>query len=140
MAVIKLKPQTSYRFEHTVTLGVSHINYGRHLGNDALVTLLHDARLMLFCSLGVGELDLGDGHTGIIMNELAVNYRAEARLLDEVTIHSDFSHIKTASFRMNHLVTRCESIIAVAEVGLVTYSYKTQRISPIPETFLAKIG
>jgi acyl-CoA thioesterase FadM len=139
MAIIRLKQQQSYRFEYTATLGVGHINYGKHLGNDALVTLLHDARLVLFKGLGATELDLGDGQTGTIMNELAVNYRAEGKLLDEVTVHSDFSRIKTASFQMNHLVTRGDDIIAVAEVGLVTYNYDEASISPIPENFRARI-
>ncbi len=140
MAKIKLKALESYRFTYPTVLKARDINYGGHLGNDALVALLQEARIALFRELGATELDLGDGETGIIMSDLVVSYRAEGKLFDAIEIHSEFIEVKAASFRMAHRVSRGEETLALAEVGLVTFDYRDRRIAPIPEGFLEKIG
>ena len=139
MPRIKLAIHKAYPFACEFQVRVGDLNYGAHVGNSEMVGILHDARVALFRAMGINEADLGDGKTGIIMNELAVNYRAEGRLLDDIIIHSAFSHIKTASLRMCHLVTRGEETIALAEVGIVTFDYTQKCIAPIPDGFLSKI-
>jgi acyl-CoA thioester hydrolase len=140
MAKIKLKARGNYTFQYQTTLKVRDINYGGHLGNDAVVSLLQEARMALLGELGGSELDLGDGETGIIMNELAVNYRAEGRLMDEITIHSEITDLKAASFRICHRVARGHDTLALAEVGLVAFNYKTGRIAEVPQSFLDKVS
>jgi acyl-CoA thioester hydrolase len=140
MAKIKLKVQSNYSFQYHTTLKVRDINYGGHLGNDAVVSLLQEARMALLRELGGSELDLGDGETGIIMNELAVNYRAEGRLMDEITIHSEINDLKTASFRICHRMARGDDTLVLAEVGLVAFNYKTGRISEVPGVFADQVS
>ena len=41
----------------------------------------------MFHVTGFTELDLGDGVTGVIMSDLAVNYKAEAQMFDELAIN-----------------------------------------------------
>ena len=139
VTIIRLKRRDHYRFQYHTTIGIRDVNYGGHLGNDTLVSILHDARVRMLNVLGATELDLGDSETGIIMNELAVNYRAEGRLLENITVHSDIDGIKTASFKICHLVTRDEAVIAIAETGIVAYNYSENRISTLPQRFLEKL-
>ena len=37
MAMFKLTPKKSYRFHYRTTIKVRDVNYGGHLGNDAVV-------------------------------------------------------------------------------------------------------
>src|SRR3989337_4016867 len=83
MPLIRLSEQLSYEFHYTTRLEPRDINYGGHLGNDALVSLAGSARAEALHAIGLREQDLGDGHTGIIMSDLAVNFRAEAFMFDE---------------------------------------------------------
>jgi len=140
MPKIKLKECEKYEYQYKTRVNVRDINYGGHLGNDSLVGILHEARIDLLNKIGCSELDLGDGKTGIIMADLAVNFKAEAFLLDEITVFSHIDEISSVSFRIFHKITRGETIIALAETGLVCFNYKEKSISDVPETFLKKIN
>jgi acyl-CoA thioester hydrolase len=139
MAKIKLKPRGSYQYQYNTTINVRDVNYGGHLGNDAVVALLQEARLRLLRDLGCSELDLGDGETGIIMNELAVNYQSEGYLFDEISVLSEITDVKAASFRIQHRVIRGDTTLALAEVGIVAFNYTSRSISEIPKTFINKL-
>ena len=136
MPKIKLKKQDEYEFEYKTTIQVTQINYGGHLGNDALVSLTHQARVNLLKELGVTELDLGDGKTGIIMADLAVNYLGEAFMFDELTVYSHVDEISSHSFRVFHNIIKNDKSIALAETGIISFNYNDHIIAEIPETFL----
>lgn len=140
MPRIKLSPLDTYRFEYRTTINARDVNYGGHLGNDAVVSLLHEARIDLLHSFGFTELDLGDRETGIIVSELQVSYRAEGHLLDEIIIQSDVIRMKNASFRMAHRIQRGDDTLVLAEVGIVAFNYKTRQVSELPELFQEKVA
>ncbi|MEI6559839.1 MAG: thioesterase family protein [Rhodospirillaceae bacterium] len=63
-------------FTTELTVYINHINYGHHLDNAALLSLVSEARVRFFRSLGYSELDV-EG-VGIIIADAAVQYRSEA--------------------------------------------------------------
>lgn len=99
MPKVKLKKQEKYEFEYNTILQVTDINYGGHLGNDALVGITHEARVNFLRTLGFSELDLGDGKTGIIMADLAVNYLGEGFMFDQLIVNSHIDEISNVSFK-----------------------------------------
>ena len=139
MPKIKLKKKDTYEFEYKVTLQVTDINYGGHLGNDALVGIIHETRVNLLRTLGCSEFDLGDGKTGIIMSDLGVNYLGEGFMFDDLVIYSNIDEISNASFRIFHQVTKKDKIIALAETGIITYNYNEGHIVEIPKEFLESL-
>lgn len=140
MPKIKLKKKNKYEFEHKVTLQVRDINYGGHLGNDALVGIIHEARINLLRSLDCSEFDLGDGKTGIIISDLAVNYLGEGFMFDEILIHSHISDISSASFRIFHYVTKHDKTIALVETGVIAFDYNERRIVELPDCFIKALN
>ncbi|MBN2545380.1 MAG: thioesterase family protein [Spirochaetes bacterium] len=139
MSKVKLKSLDKYEYEYKRILLVKDINYGGHLGNDALVTILHEARIDLFNKLGATEFDLGDNATSIIMADLIVNYTGEGFMLDEIKIMTHIDDISSASFRLFHKIIKQDKTLALAEVGIISYNYKDKQIVEIPEVFLNKI-
>jgi acyl-CoA thioester hydrolase len=139
MPKVKLKKQDKYEFEYARILQVSDINYGGHLGNDSIVTIVHEARIDMLNKLGCTELNLGDNRTGIIMADLAVNYLGQGYLLDKVTVFSHIDEITSASFRIFHYIVKDKAPVALAETGIITYDYQAKSIASIPEIFLKKI-
>lgn len=135
MPRVKLHPQPLYEFHYEVTLQVRDINYGGHLGNDALVSLLHEARINLLHNLGLSEMNLGDGQTGIIMADLVVNFLEEGFMLDRLDISSHIGEITKRSFRVFHRLNKGDKILALAETGLIAFNYAERKITPIPASF-----
>jgi acyl-CoA thioester hydrolase len=140
MPRIKLNELGDYAFHYAITLEPRDINYGGHLGNDALVTIVGSARINMFRSMGLSEMDLGDGKTGIIMSDLAVNYKSEAFMFDELMIDTHVGEISRSSFRLFHRMKKGQAIIALVETGLTTFNYASRRIVPVPEAFLKALA
>jgi acyl-CoA thioester hydrolase len=136
MPRIKLNELSDYAFHYQVTLGPRDINYGGHLGNDALVSLVGMARVNMLHSIGTSEQDLGDGKTGIIMSDLAVNYRSEAFMFDELVIDTHVGEMSRSSFRLFHRLKKGKIVVALAETGLTTFNYVSRKVASIPEAFV----
>ena len=140
MPRVKLEEQPNYEFTHTVTVRVTDLNYGNHLANDALVGLIGEARVQVLRQLDAREFDLGDGQTGIILADLAVNFKAEGFLFDTLQIDSHIGDISRKSFRMFHRITKKDGQpLALAEAGIITFSYAERQVASIPTVFLQAV-
>ena len=88
MARIKFDLPPRFHFSTELSIRIGDINYGGHLGNDAVLTLAHEARIRFLKQYGYSELDI-EG-TAIIMADAAVVYKSEGFLGDilriEVTV------------------------------------------------------
>lgn len=144
MPRIKLVEQGSYEFTCPVCVQPRDINYGGHLAHDSLVSLVAVARARMFFSLGFSELNLGDGRTGVLMADLAVNYRSEAFLFDELLVESHAGELTRTGFRLFHRVVRDGAararLVALAETGLTCFDYKSKKIAAVPPEFIEAIA
>jgi acyl-CoA thioesterase FadM len=136
MPKIKLIEQPLYCFQYLTVLKIRDINYGNHLSNDAVVGLIHEARIDMFNKVGCSELDLGDHKTGIIIADLAVNYKKQGYLGDEIIIHLDIGEIGKKGFRIFYKIERGHDTIALAETGVVMYDYPGAKITTVPQVLL----
>ncbi len=120
-----------------IPIRITDINYGNHLGNDALVSIIHEARVKWLSSMGYAELNIEGA--SIIMNELGVNYLNESFYGDILTIELSIGDISTVSFELFYNVSTkrndIDIIIAKAKTGIVFYDYQLKKVCPIPLTF-----
>ena len=59
LACVKLTLPDAWQLTPLVTVRIGDINYGGHLGNDAVLSLVHEVRLyIIFKSLGYSEIDI----------------------------------------------------------------------------------
>ncbi len=58
MARVKLDLPETFLFATEVILRLSDINYGGHVGNDAVLVLAQEARMRFLSSRGWSELDV----------------------------------------------------------------------------------
>jgi len=136
---VVLREQEEYEFIYTLALQISHLNYAGHVGHDAVIAMVWEARVHLFHALGLTELDLGDGDTGIIMTDLVVTFKKEASLFEEITIESHVAEIVKNRFRIFHRISKVGELIALVETGFVAFNYKIHRVAPVPQTFIRVI-
>ena len=140
MARIKLKELDRYRFSHQQQIYISNINPAGHVGASQMLDIIHDGRYQMLKSMGFSELNLGDGKTGSILSDLAVNYKAEIFLDDKVTIESDIAEIEEKGFRIFHRIVKNGKTAVLAETGHVSFNYLEKSISRVPEIFICKIN
>ena len=72
MSRIKLELPEKFIFQTEITIRVSDINYGGHLGNDSLLSILQEARVQFLKSIVQSELEFYN-HS-MIMSDVAIIY------------------------------------------------------------------
>ena len=142
MARIKLTLPELKIFTTKIAVRITDINYGNHLGNDALVSFLHEARMQWLTSLNYTELNIENA--ALIMADLAVEYKAESFYGDVLFIDIFIGEISKVSFEMFYkiLTTRNREniLIAQAKTGMVCYDYEAKKVADIPEKFRLMIN
>lgn len=133
---VVLQEQKEYEFTYKLEAQIGHLNYSGHIGHDAVIAMVWEARVHLFRLLGLTELDLGDGETGIIMSDLVVTFKEEAFLFEEVTVESHVGEITGTRFRLFHRISKAGRPIALMETGFAAFNYNLRKAVPVPKTFL----
>ncbi len=122
-----------------IPVRITDINYGNHLGNDSIVSIIHEARMQFLRLHGFSELDAGG--IALIMGDLAVQFKSEAFYGDNLTIEIYSSDITKVSFTLIYKITtiRIEKklSIAIAATNMVCYNYSLKKISSITPGLLA---
>jgi len=137
MPKVKVEEHPSYPFSIELDVRVGDLNYGAHLGYDRLLGLAHQARIVLFGGLGVNEMDLGDGRTGLVAADVAVTYLGEAFVSDPLVFEIKPIEVGRVGFRLAHRVVNGKSgnKVALVEIGFVGFDYEKRRPAGLPETF-----
>jgi acyl-CoA thioesterase FadM len=133
MPRIRLKPLDQYPFSTTITVRITDLNYGGHLGNDSLLSLVHEARVAFLISHDLSETDCGG--VSLTMGDAAIVYQGEAYAGDVLNIEVAAGEPSAGGFRLFYRITRSSDgqKIALAETGMVCFDYKVKRIMPLPK-------
>ncbi len=140
MARIKLELPTSFSFQTEIPVRIGDINYGGHLGNDAVLSIVHEARVRFLQSLGYSELDI-EGRA-ILMTDAAIVYRSEGLYGDVLTVDVAVADIQSAACDIVFRLTNAKSgkEVARAKTGIVFADPATRRIVAVPDGFRARFA
>ena len=135
MSRVRLDLPERFLFATEVALRVSDINYGGHLGNDAVLSLAQEARMRFLQSHGWSEQNV-DG-VGIIMTDAVVVYRSQAFYGDVLTIDVAVADLQQLGcdfiFRMVNKASGKE--VARVKTGIAFFDYGNRTPSPVPPAF-----
>ena len=116
---------------------VTDLNYGRHLGNDAVLGLLHEARVRFLRSLGYAELDV-EG-VGILVADCAIVYKAQGHLGEELGIEIAVGDFTRTGCDLYYSVKKdTGQELARAKTGIVFFDYGKQAVCEVPAGFTAR--
>jgi len=102
-----------FHFETEIRVRITDLNYGAHLGNDAMLTLVHEARVRFLESLGASEADI-EGRT-MILADAAIVYRAESFAGDVLRFEVACADVQRVSCDFCYRVTRVSDGLRIAE-------------------------
>lgn len=141
MARIKLDmPGVVFGFRTELEVRITDINYGRHVGNDAMLGILHEARLRFLAQFGFSEEDIGG--VGLLMGDAVVQFKQVAEWGDRLAVEIGLADAGRKTFDLRYRVTRPsdDAVIALAKTGMVAFNYQTHRLANVPEVFFMKTG
>lgn len=141
MARIQLEfPESAYTFETRIPVRVTDINGANHLGNDALISMLSEARAQFLVEYGVEEIT-SEG-VGIIISDLATMYQNESFYPDLLKFEIGVMDFNKYGGDFVFRVTKAETgqPVALAKYGFVFFNYHTRKVAPVPESFRARFA
>jgi acyl-CoA thioester hydrolase len=135
MSRVKLQVPENKIITITIPVRITDINYGNHLGNDAFVSIIHEARMQWLHQYGFTELNI-EG-TGLILADLVVEFKNESFYGDNIDVTITVGEISKVSFELYyHLQAQRNNepvILALAKTGMVCYDYSAKKITAVTE-------
>ena len=132
---VKLEIPKFFHFETSLTIRVSDLNYGGHLGNDAFLALAHESRVRFFKSINMTERNFFN--RSLIMSDSIVIYKSQGFLGDEINIKISVVNSRSHGFQLFYLLQKKEDSLDLAHIqtGMVFYDYNKSKIMPFPKGF-----
>lgn len=136
MARLKVALPASFALTVVLPVRITDLNYGGHLGNDALLSLLHEARVQFLRHLGLAEVEPATG-LGVIMADVGIEYRGEAFYGDVLHCQLAATDLHKYGFDVVYWVkNQAGKEIARAKTGLLLFDYNTRKLRPMSESTL----
>ena len=141
MARLHINLPEKFLFTTDIAVRVSDLNYGGHVGNDTMLTLLQEARIQFYNSLGFKDETSFEGSVGQIIIDAAVQYKAESFLGDVLVVQIAAEDLTKFGFDFLYLVKNKATGLEVArgKTGIVCFDYSRKKIVSIPAPLLTKL-
>lgn len=138
MPRIKIDLPHHFHFTTEIPIRISDINYGGHLGNDAVLSILHESRIRLLLEHGYSEFNV-EG-VGIIMTDSAIVYKSEAFYGESLRIQISVKDFSKYGCDIYYLVRERESgrEVVQAKTGIAFFNYEERKLASVPEQFKKK--
>ncbi len=142
MSRIKIDLPEKFLFNTQIPVRITDLNYGSHVGNDSILSIIHEARVQFLTSLGYSELDFAG--TSLIMADAGIEFVHESFYGDILHISIAAGDIKRVSFDLYyHFETEREGkriTVARAKTGMVCFDYSQKKVTALPEKALEKLA
>lgn len=139
MPRIQLQPALQYPFRTEIQIYISHVNQGGHLDNAQLLTLVSEARVRFFKSLGYRESDVAG--CPIVVGDIVAQYKSEGFHGETMVLQmlpTDFNKYGfDLQFRMSDKDSGRE--VALGKIGIVFIDRTSRKVTQIPSVFRDKV-
>jgi acyl-CoA thioester hydrolase len=134
MSRIKIDLPESFSFTTSFPVRITDLNYGGHVGNDQVLSFLHEARVRYLQSLGYSELNL-EG-VSLIMADAALIFKNEMYYRDELEISIQAVEFSRVGFDLIYKIEKKmldqSAVLALAKTAMVCFDYGLKKVAPLP--------
>jgi acyl-CoA thioesterase FadM len=140
MPRVKIQLPEKFLFETIIPVRITDLNYGNHVGNDTILSILHEARVQYLGKFGLEELNFAG--VGLIMSDVAIEFKSELFYGDHIIASVITAEFSKVAFEFYYKLEKQNGerriIVAAAKTGMVCYDYATKKIVPVPENAKTK--
>lgn len=141
MARIKIDLPEQFSFSTSIAIRITDLNYGNHVGNDAVLSIIHEARMQFLKGFGYTELEFAG--VGMIMSDVAIEFKNELFYGDVVIASVTADDFSKAAFDIYYKLEKASGdkiiLVAVAKTGMVCYDYTKKKIALMPNEAREKL-
>jgi acyl-CoA thioester hydrolase len=139
MSRIKITLPEQFSFTAAIPVRITDLNYGNHVGNDAVLSIIHEARMQFLTHHGCTELNCGG--VGLIMSDVGIEFKKEIFYGDVLSVNVAATNFTSIGFDLFYQILNKEKIVtAVAKTGMVCYDYEKKKIAQVPAEVKVKMA
>jgi acyl-CoA thioester hydrolase len=142
MARIKIDLPVNFSFSCQVPVRITDINYGGHVGNDTVLSIIHESRMQYFNNFGYSEMNFAG--VGMIMSHVAIEFKHELFYGDTVLASVAAVEFSRIGFELVYKLEKetggLRKMVALARTGMVCYDYEKKKIVGVPEEARVKLA
>jgi acyl-CoA thioester hydrolase len=140
MARIEIELPEKFIFQTEIAVRVSDLNYGNHVGNDSILTLMQEARTLFYRSMGFESEVKLEGPVGQIVSDAAIVYKSESFLGDTLHIKIAVGDLTKYGFNLFYRITNKATgkEVALGKTGIVSFDYQKRKIALVPDLLRKK--
>jgi acyl-CoA thioester hydrolase len=142
MARIKIDLPAAFRFSTTIPVRITDLNYGRHVGNDAILAIIHEARMQFLAHYGYTEMEFAG--VGMIMSDAGIEFKSELFYGEIVIASVNAAAFSKVGFELYYLLEKEQAgkktTVAIAKTGMICYDYERKKIAAVPEGAKEKLS
>ena len=132
---IKVTLPPSFNFQCEIPVRITDLNYGGHVGNDTVLTIIHEARMQYLARAGYTEMKFGGA--GMIMADVAIEFKNELFYGDTVIASVAAGEFSKIGFDIFYKLEKRSGnsllLVAAAKTGMICYDYDRKKIVTVPE-------
>lgn len=142
MARVKIDLPAKFSFSATIPIRITDINFGGHVGNDTILSIVHEARAKFIHHFGYDELNFWG--VGTIMSDVAIEYKDQIYYGDEIIASVAVGEVTKVAFDLFYKLEKISAngkkvTVALAKTWMVCYDYNLKKVAPIPQKAIEKI-
>ncbi len=134
MARTSIQLPVTFSFTCSIPVRITDINYGGHAGNDAILSIIHEARMQYLHNLGYTEMQFAG--TGMIMSDVTIQFKGELFYGDRVIASVTAGEISRIGFELFYLLEKetagKKQPVAYAKTSMICYDYDKKKIVALP--------
>ena len=141
MGRIKIDLPDNFLFSTGIPVRITEVNYGGHVGNDAILSIIHEGRTQFLKQFDFTEMDCGG--VSLIMSDVAIEFKRELFYGETVLISIATGYVSKVAFDMFYKLEKKSSeknvLVAVAKSGMVCFNYQVKKVAPISQILKDKL-
>ncbi|WP_299978750.1 thioesterase family protein [Desulfobacula sp.] len=136
----EIKMIEDFIFETELAVRLTDINYGNHVGDDAFVSLIHEARVRFLKSFGFSKSDIAG--KALVISDLAVSYKSQSFYGDKLKFEIGAGGFNKYGCDIFYKVTNIKTgdVVILAKTGIVFFDFTKNKITTPPEAFSSQFS
>ena len=142
MTRIRIDAPATFPFSTNIPVRITDVNYGGHVGNDTILSIIHEARVQFLAHHGYGEMSV-EG-VGLIMRDVVIEFIKELFYGDIINASVTATEINKLGFDLIYKLETGEGdkrkVAAMAKTAMICYNYEAKKIASLPEKAWLKLS
>ena len=141
MVRIRIELPADFKFSTNIPVRITDLNYGGHVGNDTILSIIHEARVQYLNHFGLKEFY--SPAAGLIMSDAAIEFKNELFYGENLKASVTAGEFTRVGFDLYYRLEKENGerkiLVALAKTAMVCFDYQKKKMVTVPLEIKTKL-